>query len=128
MQARPSSFKRHLVEAAFIGGAFVVTLAVALATTFSPKADARYANVVLRGELVQRVDLSEAKEFEVSTKHGHVHIRVKDGKIGILSSPCPSQYCVHQGEKSKAGESIVCAYEGLAITLLDEHAISEIDV
>ena len=120
--------RSHWVEIAVGATSFAAILGLCLWLALKPKAGAEYAEVIHQGKVAYTLRLDEARELELPTSHGHVHIGVKDHKVAVLSSPCPSQYCVHQGYKGNQGESIVCAYEGVAIYLLGDSGTYEVSV
>lgn len=110
----------RIVEMTLLGAAFLGVLASCLFLWLRPKGVATTATVLFKGEVIHRLFLQEEKELAIATDIGEVHIHIHDGGVAIESSPCMSQYCVHQGFKSKAGESIVCAPAGLSILLQGE--------
>lgn len=129
MKTSPSSSRKsHIREALIFGGSFLVIGAICLFLAFRGKSNAAYAEVVREGEVVHRLSLDEEKHLHVQGKHGELEIEVKGGKVAIVSSPCPSQFCVHQGYKDKEGESIICAYEGVMVILAGEAPIEGITV
>lgn len=113
-----SWIKGHKGESISVLAVFCLTLASALAFTFWPREIATSADVVLEGKLIQKLDLTQDQECPVSTKYGEVLIEVYKHGVSVHSSPCPNQSCVHQGVKTKAGESIICAHCSLVITLV----------
>lgn len=123
-----NGLKAHAVEIAFGGTAFLCVLGLCLWMALRPKEQAKSADIVDHGQIVMTLDLHEEKLIEVPSKHGHVDVRVKNGRVSVVYSPCPSQYCVHQGEKDKDGESIVCAYEGISVFLHGDSGIYEVSV
>ena len=71
-------------------------------------------------QVIQRIELkkvtSETK-LMVHTEHGEVII-VYDREGGrVLSSPCPDQVCVRQGEITQSGQTIACVPEKVLVTL-----------
>ena len=123
-----NSFKKHWVEILVFSLALIAIAVSVILVSIRPKEQARFANVSYKGEIVYRLDLSQEQDVEVQVTDGKLQIRVKNGKIAVVSSPCPSQYCVHQGEKNKAGDSIVCAHEGVTVYLVSEGETEEITI
>ena len=113
-----SFLKEHKGEVITLFSVFCLVLGGALTYTFWPREKATHADIVLEGKLVHQLRLDTDIEYPVSTKQGEVVVEVYKNAVSVHSSPCPSQSCVHQGAKSKAGESIVCAHCGLVITLV----------
>ena len=120
MKPRPSWIKRlveHKVEAIVLGVILIALVTSTLIMAFRPRSGAESAKVFLKGEELYSLSLREDKEIDVTVDHGVMHISVKNGGVAVISSPCPSQYCVNQGYRYHAGESILCAHEGLAVYL-----------
>ena len=65
------------------------------------------AHVLVKGESTT-VNLSEEKTFSIHTESGYNEVQIKDGAICIIDADCPDGACIHQGAKSRAGETIVC--------------------
>ena len=129
MKAGASSSKKSmLIEALAFGTSFLLVLGLCLFLALKPKAGAKIAEVVHEGEIVLRLDLEEDGHHRVKGNHDEVEIAVIGKKVAIVSSPCPSQFCVHQGYKDKEGESIICAYEGISVLLVGNAAIESIEV
>lgn len=126
MKAPGSSLRKHLGEIIALGVALATILAVCLTFALTPKAKADYADVLFKGELVHRLSLQEEKELKVNAVHGEVTISVKGNGVAVLSSPCSSHYCVNQGYKYNAGESIVCAPEAIAVYLRLAGEVTEV--
>ena len=130
MQAKASSTKKRnpLGEALFVGTLFLLIASIAIAATFWPKSLAGVVQVRVCGQQVASLRLDQNKRYEYLTKHGAVTIEVKDGKAGVLSSPCPDQLCVKEGYKDKEGDVIACVPEEVVLSFLCDKAIEEIVV
>lgn len=100
----------------------VIFIAVAVFTLFLPMGNrgAAYAEIYLEGELIQTVSLAEAREFTVTGAYKNT-IAVRDGKIAVTDSDCPSQDCVACGWSGSAGRSIVCLPNKLEIRIVSEN-------
>ena len=131
MPRRPSFLKAlvsHKWEVIVLGVALIGLVVASLCVGLAPKENASTAKVYLRGEELYSLSLDAPREIEIPLDDGVMVLSVKDGGIAVTSSPCPSQYCVHQRYKTKVGESILCAHEGVAIYLYGEEAITEVHV
>ncbi len=130
MQAKGSSKenRRYLIEGIAIGVSFLLVLSLCLFLSLRPKATALSAEIVQHGQVVQKVDLSHDQDIDLASDHGHMHLVVQNGKIAVTSSPCKTQYCVHQGYKGNEGETILCAYEGVGVYLLGDSPVHEVIV
>ena len=123
-----NSFKKHWVEILVFSLVLIATVIAVVLVSNRPKETAKFANVSYKGEIVYHLDLNQEQNVEVQTEGGKLQIRVKNGKIAVISSPCPSQYCVHQGEKNQVGDSIVCPHEGVTVYLVSEGETEEITI
>ena len=130
MSATPtSSSKRvHIIEAIFFGLLLVGLLVWIIVGNLSSSGKAHYAEVVYKGQVVYSLSLREDKTIDLQVDDGVMKIDVKDGKIAVISSPCPRQYCVGQSYLDKDGASIVCAHEGVLITLRSDKPVGEITI
>jgi len=128
VKAKASSRKSRLVEVLLLSAAFLSLLGTSLYFLLRPKGEATYADVLRKGELVYRLSLEEEKTLNLDVDHGTMVISVKDKGIAVLSSPCLHRYGVSQGYKTKAGESILCAPEGVAIYLRAKSEVTEVDL
>lgn len=128
MKARGFWSKSRIVEACLIGTSFLLVAAMCLWLSLKGKSAANTADISLKGERLYSLMLDHHEEIDIPSDHGHILVDVDVGKIAVKSSPCPSQYCVHQGYKSHEGESIICAYEGLSITLRSVGGVEVIHV
>lgn len=54
--------------------------------------------------------ISEDKVIRIKDSQGKLTntVVIADGEVYMKSADCPDQICVHQGHKSKDGESITC--------------------
>lgn len=118
--------KSIIAECAVFGGVFAVILALCLVFLNRGSESADTADVLRHGEKLYSLRLDVEQELSFPCDHGHIDISVKGGGIALTHSPCASQYCVHQGYKRKAGESILCAPEGVAVYLLRQGPVEEV--
>lgn len=87
----------------------------------SNKAPFTSAEIYVDDKLVKTVtDLYPENEndFVVETEWGKNEIAIFDGAIWVKSSDCANQTCVHFGNLSSTGGSIICAPHKLVIRLV----------
>ena len=120
--------KSHIKEIVFVGALLLTVSAVAIASTFWPRSLAGLVSVRLGGNEVVLLRLDNPRTYELQTAHGVMVIEVKDGKAGILSSPCPNQLCVKEGYKDQEGASIVCVPEEVSLYFLGSGEVSEVSL
>lgn len=61
-------------------------------------------------ELSRRYSLNTDRTIKIRNDNGKITnvVRIKNGKVYMESADCPDKICIHQGKKSKDGESITC--------------------
>lgn len=119
-----SFWKKHLGDTVLISFFAVASLCLAIYAAIPKGSSSNQAEITLDGERLHEhglIDLSsyaEETSFTISGFKSEMSIGVKKGAICVLSSSCPSQYCVHQGWISISGRPLVCAYNHIVITIL----------
>ena len=110
--------KAHLLDFVIIGALIIVAIiSLVIINSIEKKNDIK-AEVYLKGELVQVIDLAkETTEREIVISDDII-LMVKKGAIKVKENNCPSQYCVEQGYTSSITKPIICAYHGLYIKIV----------
>ena len=105
-----------------IGSLLVVIIASFLAVFLTRKKSDLVAKIYVKNELVQTIDLSNAKdtEFVIEGAKGKLTIIIKDHAIGVEESNCPHQDCVHMGLVKESNRPIICAYNQVYIVIEGE--------
>ncbi|MBN1542167.1 NusG domain II-containing protein [candidate division KSB1 bacterium] len=91
----------------------VILLPLALGLFFvlqdlrAPRSDR--ARVTAEGQAELLIDLSVDSSYRVSGPLGMTELRVADGRVSIVASPCRQQLCVAAGEIWRQGQLLVCA-------------------
>ena len=77
------------------------------------------AKIHVQNEVVETIDLSkkEDKDYLVKGINGYVTVHTHNGSIAIVQSNCPHQDCVKMGYVSTSNRPIICAYNGVYITI-----------
>ena len=77
------------------------------------------AKIHVQNEVVETIDLSkkEEKDYLVKGINGYVTVHTHNGSIAIVQSNCPHQDCVKMGYVSTSNRPIICAYNGVYITI-----------
>lgn len=115
------SIKRHWKEIAIIASLLFVSAGFAIGLSLSKK-PSNTAIIKHHSETLYSINLKEENEersFFVDGDHGKVEISVRKDEIKVSESNCPSQFCVHKGWV-KGGEPIICAYNGISITFMED--------
>ena len=63
-------------------------------------------------------DLSQTREVHIKGPIGESIIVINNGQARFKQSPCPNQYCVHQGWLSHAGQVAICLPNQVSLQLL----------
>ncbi len=63
-------------------------------------------------------DLSQTRELHIKGPLGESIIVINNGQARFKQSPCPNQYCVHQGWLSHAGQVAICLPNQVSLQLL----------
>lgn len=64
------------------------------------------------------LSLNQERDLVVHGPIGDSHIIIHQGKVRFESSPCNSQYCVHQGWLSRAGQVAICLPNRVSVELI----------
>lgn len=64
--------------------------------------------------------LNQQREIHVHGKIGDAVISISQGKARFAKSPCNTQYCVHQGWLTRAGQAAICLPNQISIELLGD--------
>lgn len=76
------------------------------------------AVVLVDGKRWARLNLFQDQELRVPGARGESLIRVQDGQVRFVASPCTTQQCVHQGWLSQGGEVAVCLPNRVSVRIL----------
>jgi len=91
-----------------------------LLVLFLPKNHASMVNIYYDGVLEKELSLTKDQDFEFY----ELIIRIKDGKVSVISSNCQDHLCEKTNPISKAGESIICLPNKIVIKISGK---SEVD-
>jgi hypothetical protein len=62
--------------------------------------------------------LAQNRSIDVQGPIGITRIVIANGKTRFAHSPCPNQYCVHQGWLSHQGQAAICLPNQVSLELL----------
>ena len=65
--------------------------------------------------------LNQQRDIHVHGKLGDAVISIAQGKARFAQSPCHTQYCVHQGWLTHAGQAAICLPNQISLELLGEN-------
>lgn len=109
--------KRKLISKSDVIFTLAIAAAVLLVWFFTLPRDTG-SMVVFRenGEIVATLPLSENATYTAEGAYRNV-FEVRDGGVRIVETTCPNHQCEKTGVISRAGESIVCAPNGVSATI-----------
>lgn len=99
--------------------AAAIALTVALLLAFNRKTG-EGVEIAYNGASVV-LPLGKDIEYDVG---GHLTVVIKDGEAYVKKSDCKHQTCVQTGKIKRVGESIVCAQNGVVITVVGESGLA----
>ena len=82
------------------------------------RAPASQIKIRVADKVIGTYDLNQTRELIIHGKIGDAHISIQQGKVRFKQSPCSSQYCVHQGWLSRAGQVAICLPNQISLQLL----------
>jgi hypothetical protein len=98
-----------------IAGIFAVIVMFQQFWSFAPASQLK----IRQGKQVLGVyDLNQTRELHVKGPIGESIIVISNGQARFKQSPCPNQYCVHQGWLSHAGQVSICLPNQVGLQLL----------
>ena len=82
--------------------------------------DGHGAEVVIfvEGQRWARLNLFQNQEIHVPGILGDSHIRVFNGQVRFIDSPCPNKLCVHTGWLTQGGENATCLPNRVSMQIL----------
>ena len=66
-------------------------------------------SILVDGEEVMRMPLTEDKQFSVEGPLGKTYMEIKDGRVRVVDSPCRRKTCVHTGWINRSYQTITPA-------------------
>ena len=85
------------------------------------------AEIIVDGEVIRAVDLSEPCEFDIDIGDGEFNrIKVDGGKIAVIDASCPDKLCVRRGYISGGGIPIVCLPHHLSVQIKGNDGIDAV--
>ncbi len=100
----------------------IIAAAILLVWLFSLPREAG-TQVVFRkdGEVMATLPLSKDTVYGISGAYRNI-FEIKDGTVRIVQTDCPNHQCEKTGDISHAGQSIVCAPNGVSATITGREA------
>ncbi len=110
---------------AFLPGDWLVLIASTLCViylfqTLWTNEHAAKVQIRLGDKVYATYSLNQQREIHVHGKLGDATINIAQGKARFAKSPCQTQYCVHQGWLTHAGQAAICLPNQISLELLGE--------
>lgn len=86
--------------------------------TFWSFAPASQLKIRQNDKIIGTYDLNQTRELHIKGSIGESIISIEHGKVRFKQSPCPNQYCVHQGWLSHAGQVAICLPNQISLQLM----------
>lgn len=64
------------------------------------------------------LSLNQNRTLDIHGPLGNSRIVINQGQVRFEHSPCPNQYCVHQGWLNRAGQVAICLPNQVSLELL----------
>ncbi len=81
-----------------------------------PRTAGEYVVIRRGGEVVASLPLSEDASLAVDGDYHNV-FEIRNGSVRMAETDCPNRQCERTGSISRAGQSIVCAPNGVTATI-----------
>ena len=69
-------------------------------------------------KVIGTYDLNQTRELHINGPLGESIIAINGGQVRFKQSPCPGQYCIHQGWLSHAGQVAICLPNQISLQLM----------
>ena len=90
-----------------IGGLVIVTL-LSFPTIRHFHHEGKRVVIELDGYVVGNFPLEDDRLFPVEGKLGRTWVKMAEGRVRIVDSPCPYRLCVKSGSIRMSGENLIC--------------------
>ncbi len=107
----------------FVLAAILVILVVTIIASFSSSSSEDNIVVIrYNNEIVHKMNLQVDETFTMKQEDydlllGDLTVQVKDGKVAVVEQTSNHNYCEIMGEVNKPGTAIICAPNGVVITI-----------
>ncbi len=95
-------------------------LVVSLFQTLWSSEHAAKVKITIGNKVYGTYSLNQQREIHIHGKLGDAVISIEQGKTRFAKSPCNTQYCVHQGWLTRAGQAAICLPNQISLELLGE--------
>lgn len=110
-----SERKKHVIGFIILIGICALAL---LFMALRPKTTGSYCEILVQGEVVDTLPLSENVTKRIDTSDGYNVIRIQDGSVCVSEADCHNQICVKSAPISTNSQVISCLPHGLIIRVV----------
>lgn len=119
------SYPKILIAILLVGDWLILALSLLgvgyLFHTLWSNEHATKVQIRLGDKIYATYSLNQQREIHVHGKLGDAVISIAQGKARFEKSPCHTQYCVHQGWLTHAGQAAICLPNQISLELLGEN-------
>lgn len=117
-------YPRLLTKELLIGDWLIILLSLLgvfyLFQTLWSNEHAAKVQIRIGDKIYATYSLNQQREIHVHGKIGDALISISQGKARFAKSPCNTQYCVHQGWLTRAGQAAICLPNQISLELLGD--------
>jgi len=117
-------YPRLLTKQLLIGDWLIILLSLLavyyLFQTLWSNEHAAKVQIRIGDKIYATYSLNQQREIHVHGKIGDAVISISQGKARFTKSPCNTQYCVHQGWLTRAGQAAICLPNQISLELLGD--------
>jgi len=114
------SLTKHILLGDWLVMITGMLLVVYLFQTLWSNEHATKVQITIGDKVYGTYSLNQQREIHVHGKLGDAVISIAQGKARFAKSPCNTQYCVHQGWLTHAGQAAICLPNQISLELLGE--------
>lgn len=108
---------QRLGDLIFISLAFALIVSSYFFFWSTNKHQGQTADISVNQQNVLTVSLYQNKTYKIKGHIGHSTIKVEQGKIRFIHSPCTKKYCVLQGWRQLEGDAAACLPNRVVISI-----------
>lgn len=85
---------------------------------WTARSEGRVAVISVNHRIVEQISITAPDDLDVEGVIGTSRLRVREGGIRFIDSPCPGRYCVHTGWLTSTGQVAACLPNGVVVEVL----------
>lgn len=97
---------------------FAMLMVVFIFQEFWLLGPASKVKVMQAGKVLGIYSLQQERQLHVHGPLGDSVVSIHLGKVRFTQSPCPNQYCIHQGWLARAGQVAICLPNQVSVELI----------